>query len=422
MGPGRQQSRYGTHALFHHADYERQASSVPGLFLENNMSEDRMKVYEPVTVEEIAAAYELLVGKRKGKKRIPVAYRGLLGWDDPARIPLLPVGIDKMTTVHVERTPETKLRFFREMERIFNETDRTTGQPKFKLKRFKVNVTREKKGDREKERRTVLLSLRDQVMMRVFLERLKRLVVLPERWNDMFRIVKDIRDDLLCRKGRPVVIRTDISEFHPSIDRRILLGRLTESIGDRLDAHTAHMLEYVIDGYPSKDEVTGLPLGMPTSVLLAEFYAGLLMLDGLMEGVGVHRYADDILIVADEGADPEEILKRLDARLAEFSLKRNTEKTKVLESPAFQFIGVNFDGPVLGFEAERRRKWAHGVWGEVSRDLAAHEVAARLSPDRPVPDRKEVIQATFREYTRGPRSSRWRWMQKVLQLNGGLEV
>jgi len=377
-----------------------------------------MPEFKPVSLEEIEGAYEHLLKKARNKKRTSSAYQGLLDSDNAAIYPLLPVGVDKMTTRQVERSASDKQRFFREIQRLFNEMDRQTGLPKFKLKRFKVNTTEEKKADGTmKQRSTVILSLRDQVMMRVVLDRLTAMLQIPKGWSDMFGIVRDIHADLRSRKGIPLVIRTDITMFHPSIDRAMLMAHLKNALIGKLDARMEYILEYVISRYPSAGEVQGLPLGMPTSVILAEFYARVMNLGDLSPGIGLYRYADDILIIADEGTDPSQLIARLDNRLDRFGLKRNESKTNVILNNEFVFLSVGFMKGVICIDDSRIRKWNHTVWSEVSKDLKAYELLARLDPTTTIPDKREVAAKAFREYKRGPKSSQWKFIQRVLQLN-----
>ena len=375
--------------------------------------------FKPVTIEEIADAYEHLLEKARKKGRIPLGYRGLRGWEDPAVTSMLPVGTDKMTTRQVERSETEKQKFFKEVQRLFNEDDSRTGLPKFRLKRFKINTTEEKKEGLVRQRSTVILSLRDQVMMRIVLDRLTALLQLPRGWNDMYGIVRDIRENLRSRSGTPVVIRTDITQFHPSIDRSILLEHLTLALAGRIDERMAYILRYIIEGYPSAGEVKGLPLGMPTSVLLSEFYARLMNLGELSPVVGLFRYADDMLIVADEGTNPGELIALLDKRLEAFGLKRNEDKTKVMTDNHFDFLGVRFRDGIVEIDEAKIRKWNHTVWSEVTRDLNTCEILARLDPERPVPTKREVANMVFREYKRGARSSYWKFIQRVLLLNEG---
>ncbi len=230
-----------------------------------------MKTYQPVTMEEVATAYETLISKARAKLRVPAGFRGMAGIDDPAVVSLLPVGCDGMTTIQVERNPDTKARFFREVVRMFNEDDRQTGLPKFRLKRFSIQERIEKRGGQEKIRTTVLLCLRDQVAMRVLLNRIKQSGIVHGNWSDMYAQVAAIHADLESRKGAPVVIKTDISDFHPSVNRMQLIELLQTRVSARLEARVLQLLKYVISGHPSADQVRGLPLGLSVSVLLAEF-------------------------------------------------------------------------------------------------------------------------------------------------------
>lgn len=404
---------YEATALFSMADDEPHAANAPATF----QTPLHMNQFQPVTIEEVRDAYEHLVKKGRTKIRVPAGFRGLAGMDDPAIASLLPVGRDGMTTIQVEKSPETKARFLAEVVRLFNEDDRTTGLPKFRLKRFSIQERKEKRGEQEKIRRTVLLCLRDQVAMRVLLNRLTRAQIVTGNWNDMYGQVAAIHTDLLGRKGMPVIIKTDISEFHPSVDRSRLIELLKTQTGDRFDARTLGFLAYAIAGHPSAEEIPGLPLGLSLSVILAEFYAQQMDLPGLIPGVSVYRYADDILLIAEPGTDPAMLLQRLDARFEAFRLRRNIGKTKVILNGVFDYLGVDFNGTKVSIDEARVRRWSTAVWSEVGKDIESHRIVAALRDGAQSPDRQTLIRNAFKEYKRGGRSSYWTFVQRVRALN-----
>jgi hypothetical protein len=183
--------------------------------------------------------------------------------------------------------------------------------------------------------------------MRVLLNRIKQSGIVHGNWSDMYAQVAAIHADLASRKGAPVVIKTDISDFHPSVNRMQLIELLQTRVSARLEARVLQLLKYVISGHPSADQVRGLPLGLSVSVLLAEFYAQQMDLPALIPGVSVYRYADDIVLIADEGTDADMILSALDQRLSAFGLRRNQGKTKVAVDGAFDYLGVEFRGMKL---------------------------------------------------------------------------
>lgn len=380
-------------------------------------SPKHMKAFQPVTIEEVRNAYEHLVNKGRAKIRVPAGFRGMAGMDDPSIVSLLPVGRDGMTTVQVEKSPDAKAKFLAEVVRLFNDDDRVTGQPKFRMKRFSIQERKEKRGDQEKIRRTVLLCLRDQVAMRVLLNRITGAGIVSGNWNDMYGQVAAIYADLLGRRGMPVIIKTDITEFHPSVDRSKLIQLLRTRTEDRFDERTLGFLDYAIAGHPSAEEVSGLPLGLSLSVILAEFYAQQMDLPGLFPGVSVYRYADDILLVAEPGTDPAMILQALDARLTEFGLRRNLVKTKVILNGVFDYLGVDFKGVNVSIDDTRVRRWSTAVWAEVGKDIESHRIVAALRENAALPDRRTLIHNAFKEYKRGGRSSYWKFVQRVRALN-----
>lgn len=378
-------------------------------------SEVGLPVFVPVTMEEVVAAYDLLVEKGRAKTRLAAAYRGIDGLLDPARVSLRPVGCDGMTTIQVERSEVSKRRFFAEIVRMFNEDRPGTGLPKFRLKRFKVQVRREGRDGREKERQTVVLCLRDQVAVRVLLGRLTAALPVGAGWNRVYATVEGLVRDIRSRSVPPLIIKTDISQFHPSVDCERLLALLRAK--GVLDGRTMEILGHVLCGHASAAEVTGLPMGLSVSVLLGEVYAASMRLDGLPQGVRVHRFADDIVLVAEADSASSSILRELDDRMAALGLSRNAEKTVIVEEGRFDFLGVQFEGRRVWHDASRIQRWASGVWSEVGRDIRSHQVMAGLDPGRAVPERRDIARAAFREYKRGSRSAYWRFIQRVRALD-----
>lgn len=374
-----------------------------------------MSAFRKVTMGEVEAAYDLLVEKGRAKLRLAAAFRGVEGLLDPARVSLRPVGCDGMTTVQVEETGESKRRFFCEVMRMFNEDRPGTGMPKFRLKRFKVQVRQERRDGVEKERRTVVLCLRDQVAVRVLLGRLTEALPVAEGWNHVYRTVEGLVRDLRARTVPPLIIKTDISQFHPSVDRDLLLDMLGRQEG--IDARTLAILRHVLAGHASAGEVTGLPMGLSISVLLGEFYAASMQLDGMLEGVRVHRFADDIVMVAEPGTDPEVILSELDRRFSALGLSRNAAKTVIVPDGRFEFLGVQVDGHRVWLDEARIKRWEAGVWSEVGRDIRSYQVVSGLSSGQTMPERRAVARETFREYKRGSKSGYWRYVQRIRALD-----
>jgi len=383
-----------------------------------NSMKKLMRVYDPVTIDEVQEAYKQLVNKASRKARIPAGFRGVVCMDDPAIVSLLPVGRDGMTTIQVEKSDKSKSLFFSEVVRLFNEDHGETKLPKFKLKRFSIQERKEKSGEQTKVRRTVLLCLRDQVAMRVLLNRIKQAGLVSGNWNDVFAQISAIHADLKNRKSMPLIIKTDISEFHPSVNREMLIELIKTKMSDLFDNRTMGFLEYAISGHPSAVDVPGLPQGLSVSVILAEFYAQQMNLSQLIPGVSVYRYADDILFIADPGTDADSILNQLDEQLSKFNLRRNLEKTKVITDGAFCYLGVDFEGNRVSIDNSRQRRWSTAVWAEVGKDIESYRIVAALRADAAMPDQKQLIRNTFREYKRGVRSSYWKLIQKVSALNG----
>lgn len=123
----------------------------------------------------------------------------------------------------------------------------------------------------------------------------------------------------------PVVVRTDVKDFYPSVNPGAL-ARALEAIGvspaDR--SRAADML----DGWGSHG-YAGLPVGPDASAVLAN--AVLRPVDEVIGDRPWLRWVDDYLVAVESEREAELLLERMDRSLARIGLGRSTSKTTVIE-------------------------------------------------------------------------------------------
>jgi hypothetical protein len=133
----------------------------------------------------------------------------------------------------------------------------------------------------------------------------------------------------------PVVIRTDVRSFYPSVTPSTMFASLQDlSVDRRTAGDVARMLEgWGSEGY------AGLPIGPPGSAVLAN--AVLAEVDEKLGAWPTLRWVDDYLVgVADE-ALVSRVLETLDQALEEHSLERSVAKTSIDEGRSrFVWLGT----------------------------------------------------------------------------------
>lgn len=122
----------------------------------------------------------------------------------------------------------------------------------------------------------------------------------------------------------PVLIRTDVRSFYPSMTPAVLFMTLRDMGFER---QVARQAAGMLDGWGSEG-YAGLPIGPPGSAVLAN--AVLAQVDTSLEPGPFLRWVDDYLIgVADERLVPQ-VLETLDTALARRRLERSIAKTSIL--------------------------------------------------------------------------------------------
>jgi hypothetical protein len=121
--------------------------------------------------------------------------------------------------------------------------------------------------------------------------------------------------------GSPVLVRTDVRSFYPSVDPSALYRALLDTTVDRATVSDGADL---LEGWGS-DGYAGLPIGPPGSAVMANAMLG--PVDAALEGIPFLRWVDDYLFQARSERDAEQLVDRLDEALDRLGLRRSLPKT-----------------------------------------------------------------------------------------------
>lgn len=156
--------------------------------------------------------------------------------------------------------------------------------------------------------------------------------------------------DLKIPKINLLIIRTDIKDFFPSINKHLLFQKLMNS--NILSNNTLNILKEML----FSPRVTGIPLGLPFSNALSEIYLESFDVD-IYQNFNPNfyfRYVDDIVIINYDtliGEKRDDAHKTLEDIFLSNKLKLNTEKTFIdkynpnneyLNTLNFNYLGYNF--------------------------------------------------------------------------------
>ena len=150
------------------------------------------------------------------------------------------------------------------------------------------------------------------------------------------------RKELLFTPLNFKVIKMDIKNFFPSINKHILYKKIVKS--SILNDSSIETIKSFI----FSSEYKGIPLGLSFSNSLSELY--LEDFDSIVQlqwnPLLYVRYVDDILIIVNDAVDEDEVKKFLKAQLKEYYLEVNNEKTIVRKSNSnhfkFDYLGYEF--------------------------------------------------------------------------------
>lgn len=143
------------------------------------------------------------------------------------------------------------------------------------------------------------------------------------------------------------VIKMDIKNFFPSINKHILYKKIVKS-----SILSDSSIE-TIKSFIFSSEYKGIPLGLSFSNSLSELY--LEDFDSIVQlqwnPLLYVRYVDDILIIVNDAVDEDEVKNFIKAQLKEYHLEVNNEKTIVRKSNSNHFKFV-----YLGYEFSKYQK------------------------------------------------------------------
>ena len=204
---------------------------------------------------------------------------------------------------------------------------------------------------------------------------LKHIAFLLHKYDDRFsdvcysfrrgRNAKTAVKEVLSSKGikNKYCLKTDIHDYFNSIPRDRLCRKIEKFIND--DEPLKHFLIKLLSTdlarNPSKNELIsgnrGAMAGTPLSPFLANLY--LLDLDEVFAGRDITflRYADDILVLADDYDHIISIKNEIFERIREEGLSINEKKTEIIEpGKSWEFLGFKYDNGIIDISDNTKRK------------------------------------------------------------------
>ena len=371
---------------------------------------------EIFTKQEIEGAFHSMIeGKLKNRKSSLML--DLIGQPiSAANNSLLPVGVDGVTTCHVLRSEASKQYFFDEIYRLVNEYEPDSTIPRLMVKKYKVL---EIETEPEKKRKIVIPCLRDQVIVRCILNRLNAIGITGEfdKPNPKIGDVTKRIMDTIASNSTQKIIRTDISNFYPSINTERLCQKLQASHGEKIGEPIMHLIRKIILDNKSRELYTGLPVGIGFCVLLANYYISQMNLKEHFPEAEVVRYEDDLLFIINQQEDEEKIKSNLDTLLKEFGLQRSDKKTETIAAMAeFKFVGINFKNGKPFISDERVEKWKQDVQKDIRKQFKELNLLKTLDPQVKTPANKTIVDQIWREHKKGIRSKFYKHRLRINSL------
>lgn len=219
-----------------------------------------------------------------------------------------------------------------------------------------------------------------------------------ETWIQAWLRHQEIVKDLLKRKGCKWVVQSDISNFFPSIDHRLLRQLVMKCT--RAEERLVNLLFYLLESMAwrpaySENRNVGLPQeNYDASRILAHAFLQPVDLEFQSE-IEEGRYArwmDDFIIAVRDPQEGRAILRRLEQALEERGLFPNTAKSKIITSKDF----------------------ANGLYPKVNKYLdRVHESTMSYQRGRRV--RRSTFDKKLREFLKTPEGERQPTWDRVLR-------
>jgi group II intron reverse transcriptase/maturase len=149
----------------------------------------------------------------------------------------------------------------------------------------------------------------------------------------------------LYTRGYQWLVDADIDDFFDSVDRNLVIGRLSTLVHDETAVRLVRLwLDYAVwDGLHLTRPSLGLPQGAVVSPMLANLCLDVLDDRLLAEGLQLVRYADDFVVVARGRKAAERAYQLTEETLTELRLRLHQGKTRIVRfSEGFRFLGVIF--------------------------------------------------------------------------------
>ena len=200
---------------------------------------------EVFSLEEIESAFNsMLLNKKRNYKSSYVLES--LGYNiDGRNTSLLPVGVDGITTCHVLKSKESREQFLNEIYRLVNQFENDTEIPRLVPKKYKIKEIESVNG---KKRKVLIPCLRDQVVVKCILNRLNTIGITDEenKPNQRIDLLTKRVTELIRKDSNKKILRTDISNFYPSINRELLIEKLRQSHEELISTPIINLIDLEI--------------------------------------------------------------------------------------------------------------------------------------------------------------------------------
>jgi hypothetical protein len=147
------------------------------------------------------------------------------------------------------------------------------------------------------------------------------------------------------RVGQRFVIKTDVSEFYPSIYTHCIAWALHGKKEAKARRTDMSLLGNQLDRevrYGQEGQTKGIPIGPDTSMALAEIVLGCVdvAINARLPALSGMRFVDDMYFFTETQSAAEKLLMHLETELSEFELQLNHKKTVIGSLP--QTLDNNF--------------------------------------------------------------------------------